>query len=325
MQSMKAIVVDAPGGPDVLHLRDMPVPEPGPDQVLVKIAAAGINYIDVYFRNGMYKGTYPLVLGQEGAGVIEKVGSNVTDLKPGERVAYCGTQGSYAEYATVPASHAVPVPEGVDLRDAAALMLQGSTAHYLANSTFPLKPEHVALIHAGAGGVGLLLTQMAKAKGATVITTVSTPEKAELSKRAGADHVIDYSKQDFAAEARRITDGRGVDVVYDSVGLTTWEKSLDALRPLGYFVLFGASSGAVPPIDLQMLNAKGGLFATRPSLVWYIATPQERRARASDIFREVLDGTLSLRIEHVYPLADAAKAHTDLEARATTGKLILLP
>jgi NADPH2:quinone reductase len=322
---MKAIVVDAPGGPDVLQLRDMPVPEPGPDQALVKIAASGVNYIDVYFRNGMYKAAYPLVLGQEGAGVVEKIGANVSGLSPGDRVAYAGTPGSYAEYAVVPANHLVPVPEGVELRDAAALMLQGTTAHYLANSTFPLKPGHVALVHAGAGGVGLLLTQMAKAKGATVITTVSTPEKAELSKRAGADHVIDYSKEDFAAEARRITDGRGVDVVYDSVGLTTWEKSLDALRPLGYFVLFGASSGAVPPIDLQLLNAKGGLFATRPSMGWYIATPEERRARASDIFREVLDGTLSLRIEHVYPLADAARAHTDLEARSTTGKLLLLP
>jgi NADPH2:quinone reductase len=322
---MKAIVVDAPGGPDVLHLRDVPVPEPGPDQVLVKIAAIGINYIDVYFRNGMYKGAYPLVLGQEAAGSIEKVGSDVADFTPGERVAYCGTQGSYAEYAVVPASQVVAVPDGVELRDAAALMLQGTTAHYLANSTFPLGPKHVALIHAGAGGVGLLLTQMAKAKGATVITTVSTPEKAALSKRAGADTVIDYSKEDFAAEARRITDGRGVDVVYDSVGLTTWEKSLDALRPLGYFVLFGASSGAVPPIDLQLLNAKGGLFATRPSLGWYVATPQERRARAADIFREVQDGTLALRVEHVYPLADAARAHTDLEARTTTGKLILLP
>jgi NADPH2:quinone reductase len=322
---MKAIVVDAPGGPDVLKFRDMPVPQPAPDQALVKLEATGINYIDVYFRNGMYKAVYPLVLGQEGAGIVESVGAVVTDVKVGDRVAYAGTPGSYAEYAAVPANTLVEVPAGVELRDAAALMLQGTTAHYLANSTFPLTPGDVALIHAGAGGVGLLLTQMAKAKGATVITTVSTSEKAELSKLAGSDHVINYMTEDFAARAREITNGRGVDVVYDSVGLTTWEKSLDSLRPLGYFVLFGASSGAVPPIDLQLLNAKGGLFATRPSMGWYIATPEERRARARDIFAEVINGTLALRVEHVYPLADAARAHTDLEARSTTGKLLLLP
>jgi NADPH2:quinone reductase len=279
----------------------------------------------VYFRKGTYPAPhFPLVLGQEGAGVVEAVGADVTLVKPGERVAFAGSQGAYAEYAAVPAERLVHVPDGVTLRDAAALMLQGMTAHYLCNSTFALEPGQVALVHAGAGGVGLLLTQLAKAKGATVITTVSTAEKAELSKRAGADHVIDYTREDFAAEARRITEGIGVDVVYDSVGKTTWEKSLDSLRVRGYFVLFGGSSGPVPPVDLQILNHKGGLYATRPSLVQYTRTRDELTWRAGELFESVLDGTLSLRVEHVYPLADAARAHTDLEARTTTGKLVLV-
>jgi NADPH2:quinone reductase len=325
MSVMKAIVLDAPGGPDVLTLRDLPVPEPQPGQALVRLEASGINYIDVYFRKGAYKGTYPLVIGQEAAGIVEAVGPDVTDIVVGDRVAYAGPLGSYAQYAAVPAEQLVRVPDGVSLRDAAALMLQGMTAHYLVNSTFPLEKGQVAIVQAGAGGVGLLLTQMAKAKGATVITTVSTAEKAELSRRAGADHVIDYTKEDFAKEARRITNGAGVHVVYDSVGLTTWEKSLDALRPRGYFVLFGASSGPVPPFDLQILNQKGSLFATRPTLTNYASTPQERRWRAGELFEEVLNGTLSLRVEHTYPLADAARAHADLEGRKTTGKLLLLP
>jgi NADPH2:quinone reductase len=246
-------------------------------------------------------------------------------VKRGDRVAYAGTLGSYAEYAAVPAATLVPVPEGVALRDAAALMLQGMTAHYLVNSTFALQAGQTALVHAGAGGVGLLLTQLAKAKGATVITTVSTAEKAELSKGAGADHTIDYTGEDFAAEARRLTNGAGVDVVYDSVGLTTWEKSLDALRPRGYFVLYGASSGQVPPFNLQLLAQKGSLFATRPSLANYIAAPDELRSRASDLFAAVLGGALHLRAEHTYALADARRAHEDLEARKTTGKLLLIP
>ena len=234
--------------------------------------------------------------------------------------------GSYAQYAAVPSEKLVKVPEAVDLRDAAALMLQGMTAHYLINSTFVLGSEHIALLHAGAGGVGLLLTQLAKAKGATIITTVSTAEKAELSKRAGADHVIDYTHEDFAQAAHRLAEDRGgIDVVYDSVGRTTWEKSLEALRPRGYFVLFGGSSGPVPPFDLQLLFAKGSLFATRPSLVNYVQTREELTWRANDLFAAVQNGTLALRAEHTYPLANASQAHTDLEARKTTGKLLLIP
>ena len=322
---MNAILIDRNGGPDVLALRDIPVPEPKAGEALVRLEASGVNYIDTYFRNGMYPAPqFPLVLGQEGAGVVEAVGAGVTTVAKGDRVAYAGTQGSYAEFAAVPAERLVPVPDGVSLRDAVAVMLQGMTAHYLANSTYPLQAGDVALVQAGAGGVGLLLTQLAVAKGATVITTVSTAEKAALSKTAGAAHTIDYTTQDFASEARRLTDGTGVNVVYDSVGKTTWEKSLEALRPRGYFVLFGASSGAVPPIDPQLLNKKGSLFLTRPSLVHYTASRDELVWRAEEVFARILDGTLKLRIEHTYPLADAARAHADLEARATTGKLLLL-
>jgi NADPH2:quinone reductase len=322
---MKAIAIDRNGGPDVLTLHELPIPEAKPGEALVRLEASGINFIDVYFRLGTYKAPYfPLVMGQEGAGVVESVGEGVTSVKAGDRVAYAGVMGSYAEYAAVPADRLVPVPEGVTLRDAAALMLQGMTAHYLVNSTFPLAAGQTALVHAGAGGVGLLLTQLAKAKGATVITTVSTAEKAELSKRAGADHTIDYTSEDFAAETRRLTGGAGVHVVYDSVGKTTWEGSLNALRPRGYFVLYGASSGPVPPFDIQILNHKGSLFATRPTLATYAAARDELVWRATELFNAVLDGTLSLRLEHTYPLADAQRAHEDLEARKTTGKLLLL-
>jgi NADPH2:quinone reductase len=322
---MKAIAIDHTGGPEVLQLRDLAIPEPKPGEALVRLEASGVNFFDVYMRTGLYKAShFPLILGREGAGIVEAVGAGVTDVAVGDRVAFAGAPGSYAEYVAAPARELVPVPAGVSLRDAAALMLQGMTAHYLANSTFALKPGNVAVVHAGAGGVGLLLTQLAKAKGATVITTVSTPEKAELSKRAGADHVVNYTSDDFAAVARDVTAGTGVDVVYDSVGKTTWEKSLDALRPRGMFVLFGASSGAVPPFDLQLLNAKGSLFATRPKLDNYTATREELMWRSSDLFARVLDGTLSLRVEHTYPLADAARAHIDLESRKTTGKLVLL-
>jgi NADPH2:quinone reductase len=322
---MKAIAIDHNGGPGVLRMHDLPVPEPKAGEVLVRLAAAGINFIDVYYRTGTYKAPhFPLVIGQEGAGVVEAAGAGVTEFKPGDRVAYAGALGSYAEYAAVPAASLVPVPEGVSLNDAAALMLQGMTAHYLVNSTFPLEAGQTALVHAGAGGVGLLLTQLAKGKGATVITTVSTAEKAELSRRAGADYTIDYTTEDFTAEARRLTGGKGVDVVYDSVGLTTWEGSLDALRPRGYFVLYGASSGQVPPFNLQLLAQKGSLFATRPSLFNHVATREELLWRARDLFAAVLDGTLALRVEHTYPLADAQRAHEDLEGRRTTGKLLLL-
>jgi NADPH2:quinone reductase len=325
MTGMKAIAIERNGGPEVMTVHDLPVPDLRPGEALVKLEASGVNYIDVYFRSGLYKPPhFPFVLGSEGAGVVESIGEGVTNVAVGDRVAYAMVPGSYAEYAAVPASRLVHVPEGVTSRDAAALMLQGMTAHYLVNSTYPLASGEVALVHAGAGGVGLLLTQLAKAKGATVITTVSTAEKAELSKKAGADHVIDYTTADFLEEVRRITDGAGVHVAYDSVGKTTWEKSLDTLRPRGYFVLYGASSGPVPPFDLQLLAQKGSLFATRPSLANYASDPKELNERAGALFASVLDGTLSLRVEHTYPLADAARAHTDLEARATTGKLLLL-
>ncbi len=326
MRDMKAIALDRNGGPDVLTLHDFPTPEPKAGEALIRLEASGVNFIDVYFRTGAYKAPqFPFVPGQEGAGVVEAVGAGVTSLAPGDRVAYAGTPGSYAEYACVAAEKLVRVPDGVSSNDAAALMLQGMTAHYLLNSTYALRAGETALVHAGAGGVGLLLTQLAKAKGATVITTVSTDAKAELSKRAGADHVIRYDVEDFAAKTREITGGAGVCVVYDSVGKTTWEKSLDALRPRGYFVLFGASSGPVPPVDLQILNSKGSLFATRPSLVHHIATRDELTQRAESLFASVVGGELKLRVEHTYPLADAARAHTDLEARTTTGKLLLLP
>ena len=325
MRDMKAIAIERNGGPDVLTVRDVPVPQPKPGEALVRLEACGINFIDVYFRTGTYKAPhFPLVIGQEGAGVIEATGEGVTSVRAGDRVAYAGVLGSYAEYAAVPAERLVSVPQGVSLRDAAALMLQGMTAHYLINSTYPLQAGQTALVHAGAGGVGLLLTQLAAAKGATVITTVSTPEKAELSKRAGAAHTIDYTKQDFAAETRRITHGEGVHVVYDSVGKTTFDKSLDSLRPRGYLALFGGSSGQVPPFDIQVLNQKGSLFLTRPSLGAYIATRDELTWRARELFDSVLDGSLALRVEHTYPLADAARAHADLESRGTTGKLLLL-
>ena len=323
---MKAIAIDHNGGPDVLHVRDVPEPVAGPGQALVRLEASGVNFIDVYYRTGAYTAPhFPLVPGQEGAGVVEAVGDGVTTVKPGERVAYAGVLGSYATHAAIPADRLVPIPDAVSTRDAAALMLQGMTAHYLCNSTFALGPEHTALVHAGAGGVGLLLTQLAKAKGATVITTVSTPEKAALSKAAGADVVVDYTTDDFASIVRERTGGKGAHVVYDSVGKTTWAKSIDSLRPRGYFVLFGASSGPMPPLDMQVLNQKGSLFATRPTLGSYVAERSELLARAGDLFDAVAAGRLTLRVEHTYPLADARRAHEELEARATTGKLLLLP
>jgi len=323
---MKAIAIERTGGPDVLTVHDLPVPEVKAGEALVKLEASGVNFIDTYQRSGHYKlPHFPFVLGSEGAGTVESIGDGVDNVAVGDRVAYAMVPGAYAEYAAVPAARLVKVPDGVSSRDAAALMLQGMTAHYLVNSTFSLEKGQIALVHAGAGGVGLLLTQLAKAKGATVITTVSTVEKAELSKKAGADHTIDYTQLDFAEELRRLTDGAGAHVVYDSVGKTTWEKSLDSLRPRGYFVLYGGSSGPVPPFDLQLLAQKGSLFATRPTLTNYAADTSELEWRASELFAAVKDGSLSLRVEHTYPLADAAQAHTDLEGRKTTGKLLLLP
>jgi NADPH2:quinone reductase len=323
---MKAITIEAPGGPEAMRHAEVSVPQPKAGEALVKLGAIGVNFIDCYYRSGLYKAPQlPLIPGSEGAGTVEAVGEGVTAVRPGDRVAYAMVLGSYAEFAAVPVGRLVKLPDDVSFRDAAALMLQGMTAHYLCESTFPLQRGQVALVHAGAGGVGLLLTQLAKAKGATVITTVSTDAKAALSKGAGADHVIKYTEIDFAPEVRRITGGKGADVVYDSVGKTTFEGSLDSLRPRGYLVVFGSSSGPVPPFDLQVLNAKGSLFLTRPSLAMYSLTPEEIAWRAGDLFAALRAGTLKLRIEHEYPLADAARAHTELEGRATTGKLVLMP
>jgi NADPH2:quinone reductase len=322
---VKAIRVDAVGGPEALHHVEVPVPDPGPDQALVRLAAIGINFIDTYHRSGLYKLPLPFIPGSEAAGTIVATGAAVRDLGPGDRVAYAMVPGAYAEYAAVPAAKLVRIPDGVTFADAAALMLQGMTAQYLTTSTFALARGDSALVHAGAGGVGLLLTQRAKTIGATVISTVSSEEKAALSRAAGADHVIRYDVLDVPAEVRRLTSGRGVDVVYDGVGKATFEGSLDALRPRGMLALFGASSGPVPPFDLARLAQKGSLFVTRPTLGDYVATSDELRRRATDVFEAVASGTLRLRVEHVYPLADAARAHEDLERRRTTGKLLLIP
>jgi NADPH2:quinone reductase len=323
---MHAILIDRPGGPEALQYRETPVPQPAAGEVLVKIAASGVNFIDCYHRSGLYPiAQKPFTPGLEAAGTIEAVGPGVAGFAAGDRVAYTSSIGAYAEYAVVPARVLVRVPEGVELSDAAALLLQGLTAQYLAEDTFHLKPGDVALVHAGAGGVGLLLTQLAKTRGAVVITTVSTSEKAELSKAAGADHVLNYTEVDFKEEARKLTGGRGVDVVYDSVGKTTFDKSLESIRPRGLLALFGASSGPVPPFELQRLAANGSLFITRPTLFNHISEPGELTKRAAELFAAVASGALKLRIGHRYPLAEAARAHTDLEARATTGKLLLIP
>ncbi|HVJ09771.1 MAG TPA: quinone oxidoreductase [Acidisarcina sp.] len=322
---MKAIQISETGSADVLNLVDIPTPAPTDGKVLVKVQASGVNFIDVYFREGRYKADLPLVLGQEGAGTVEALGPGVHNgLKPGDRVAWCGVLGSYAEYAVVPASQLVRVPDGVDLKVAAAVMLQGMTAHYLSHSTYKLKSGDLVLIHAAAGGVGLLLTQMAARIGARVIATVSTQEKAALARAAGAEEVILYTECCFEQETRRLTDGRGVDVVYDSVGRTTFERSLNCLRPRGLMALYGASSGAVPPFDLIQLSTKGSLFITRPSLGHYIHTRQELEWRATDVLDWVQRGLLKVRMEFIYPLAQAAEAHRDLEARRTTGKLLLV-
>jgi len=322
---MKAIQVKQPGGPEVLELVDVPVPEPKANEAVVKLAASGVNFIDVYQREGRYKVLLPFVLGQEGAGVVNAVGSNVTSLKAGDRVAWTGLLGGYAEYAAVPADRLVAIPAGVTDQQAAAAMLQGMTAHYLCHDTYPLKRGETALVHAAAGGVGLLLVQMAHNIGARVLATVSTDEKAKLAREAGADEIILYTKSDFEAETRRLTNGEGVHVVYDSVGKTTFEKGLNVLRPRGMMVLFGGSSGAVPPFDLIALSQKGSLYVTRPTLVNYIATREELMSRSGAVFAMISSGKLKLRIAHTYPLAEAQRAHRDLEGRKTTGKLLLLP
>jgi NADPH2:quinone reductase len=303
---------------------DAPVPQPGPKQALVRIAAAGVNFIDVYFRTGLYKADRPISLGNEGAGTVEAVGSEVTEVAPGDRVAYAMARGSYAEFAAVPAAMLVKIPDSVDFNVAAAAMLQGMTAHYLTHSTYPLKKGDTCLVHAAAGGAGGLTVQMAKMLGARVFGTVSTEAKAEIARQNGVDEAILYTQEDFEAAVKRLTGGRGVDVVYDSVGATTFEKSLNSLRPRGTLALFGQSSGPVAPLDPSVLNAKGSLFLTRPSLAHHVLTREELLWRAGDILGWIASGALKLRIDRTYPLAEAASAHRDLEARKTTGKVLLI-
>jgi NADPH2:quinone reductase len=322
---MKAIQVKQTGGPEALEYVDLPVPEPKPNEAVVKIAAAGVNFIDVYNREGRYRLPLPFVVGQEGAGIISAVGTEVKTLRSGDRVAFTSVLGSYAEYVAIPADRLVPIPQDVSDREAAAAMLQGMTAHYLLHDSFPLKRGQTALIHAAAGGVGLLLVQMAHNIGARVIGTVSTEEKAKLARDAGADEIIFYTQTDFEPETKRLTGGKGVDVVFDSVGKTTFEKGLNVLRPRGMMVLFGGSSGAAPAFDPILLTQKGSLFLTRPSLNHYIVTREELMARAEAVFGMIAARKLKLRIEHTYKLADAAQAHQDLEGRKTTGKLLLIP
>jgi len=322
---MKAIQVQKTGGPEVLTLVDLPIPTPKPNEAIVKLAASGVNFIDVYFREGRYPAQLPFVDGQEGAGTVTEVGAEVKSFKPGDHVAYSNVLGSYAEYAAVPADKLVKVPAGLDDQQAAAAMLQGMTAHYLVYSTYPLKKGETTLIHAAAGGVGLLLVQMAKNIGARVIGTAGSEEKARLAKDAGADEMIVYTKQDFEAETKRLTGGKGVDVIYDGVGKSSFDQDLNLLRPRGYLVLFGGASGAVPPFDPIKLSQKGSLFLTRPSLMHYVATREELEKRAGDVLGWIAAGKLNLRIEHKYKLADAQQAHRDLEGRKTTGKLLLIP
>ena len=320
---MKAIRVHQHGGPEAMILEEVPTPVPGPKQALVRLSAAGVNFIDVYFRTGAYKAEQPTALGNEGAGVVEAIGPEVTEVAVGDRVAYAMARGSYAEYAVVPAAGLVKLPDAVTFEQGAAAMLQGMTAHYLTRSTYPLKPGDTCLVHAAAGGAGLLIVQMAKAAGARVLGTVSTEAKAHLARENGADDIIRYTEQDFEHEVKRLTHGRGVDVVYDSVGKTTFDKSLNCLRPRGMMVLFGASSGAVPPFDLGLLNPKGSLFVTRPSLAHHLLTRDELLWRAGDVLSAVTSGALRLRVDRTYPLADVADAHRALESRATTGKLLI--
>ena len=322
---MKAIRVHKPGGPEVLILDEIPIPEPNAGEARVKIDAIGLNYVDIYQRTGLYPLPTPFTLGMEGAGVVDAVGDGVTEVKKGDRVAYSMVLGSYAEYAIVPAWKLAPLPANVDAHSAAALMLQGMTAHYLTHSTYALQPGQTALIHAAAGGVGLLLVQIAKNLDATVIGTVSTEAKAALAKEAGADHVILYTQTDFAAEVKKLTEGHGVHVVYDSVGQSTFARSLDCLRPRGYMALFGQSSGPVPPFDPAILVAKGSLFLTRPSLIHYALSRAELLQRAADLFAWTASGKLKLRIEKTFPMSEAAEAHRQLEGRKTTGKVLLIP
>jgi NADPH:quinone reductase len=322
---LKAIRVHQPGGPEALKLEDVPEPKPNAGEAVVKVDAAGINYIDVYFRTGAYKAPLPLTLGLEAAGTVAAVGSGVTEVKVGDQVAYTGVPGAYAELAAVPASRLVLLPAGVSTKQGAAAMLQGMTAHYLVTSTWPLEKGETCLVHAAAGGVGLLVCQIAKMRGARVIGTVSTEAKARLAREAGADEIILYSKQDFEVEVKRLTDGRGLEVVYDGIGKTTFDKGFDCLAPRGMMVLYGQASGPVGAFDPQILSANGSLFLTRPSLTHHILTREELLARAGDVLGWVRDGKLKLRIEFEYGLKDAAEAHRALEGRRTTGKVLLIP
>jgi len=322
---MKAVRIHAPGGPEAMRLDEIPEAKPKAGEAVVKIDAAGLNYIDVYFRSGAYKAETPLTLGLEAGGTVTAVGSGVTEVKVGDKVAYTGVPGAYAQFAAVPAARLVVLPSGVSTRQGAAAMLQGMTAHYLAHSTWPLKKGDTCLVHAAAGGVGLLLCQMAKMRGARVIGTVSTEDKAKLAREAGADEVILYTKQDFEVEVKRLTDGKGLQVIYDGIGKTTFDKGFNCLAPRGLMALYGAASGPVGPFDPQVLNAKGSLFLTRPSLNHHIGTRAELLARAADVLGWIRDGKLKLRMEFEFALKDAAEAHRQLEGRKTTGKVLLIP
>jgi NADPH2:quinone reductase len=322
---MKAVRVHTPGGPDALTYEDVPEPTPKAGEAVLKVDAAGLNYIDVYYRTGMYKAELPFTVGLEAGGTVTAVGPGVTEVKVGDKVAYTGIAGAYAQYAAVPAQRLFVLPQGLSTKQGAAMMLQGMTAHYLACATYPVKKGDTCLVHAAAGGVGLLLCQIARMRGARVIGTVSTDAKAKLAREAGADEVILYTTQDFEAELKRITGGKGCQVVYDSVGKTTWDKSLNCLAPRGMIVLYGQSSGPIGQIDPQILNQKGSVFLTRPSLFHYIATREELVQRASDLAEWIKAGKLRLRTEFEFPLKDAAGAHRALEGRKTTGKVLLIP
>jgi NADPH2:quinone reductase len=322
---VKAIELLETGGPEVLQLRETPIPTPGDSEVLIHIAASGVNFIDLYVREGRYGNKPRFIPGQEAAGTVIALGADVSHLKEGDRVAWCSVLGTYAEYALAPASRVVPLPPGISFERAAAVLLQGMTAHYLSHSAYPIQPGDEVLIHAGAGGTGLLLTQMAKLRGARVLTTVSNEGKAELSRQASADDVILYTRSDFAAEVKRVTDERGLAAVYDSVGKNTFEQSLACLKPRGTLVLYGSASGDVPPFDLIRLASLGSLCVTRPVLRDYTLTREELVMRATEVFQAVATGRLQLRIENTYPLGEAAQAHRDLASRVTTGKLLLIP
>ena len=322
---MKAVRVHQFGGLEALSVEDTSTPEPGEGEVRIKTEAIGVNFLDIYQRIGRYQGTLPFTLGQEAAGTVDTVGPNVTELKPGDRVAYASVQGSYAEYAIVPAWRLVPIPQSVDAQQAAAAMVQGMTAHYLAFSTYPLRDGETALVHAAGGGTGQMLVQVAKLCGARVIGTVSSDEKASLARKAGADEVILYTQTDFEAEVKRLTNHAGVDVVYDSVGKDTFDKSLNCLRPRGYMVLYGASSGPVPPVDPQILNSKGSLYLTRPYIGHYTADRAELVQRANDVFNWLATGKLKVRIDKIFPLSEVAEAHRYLEGRQSKGKILLIP